>query len=121
MTSTAPAVSAVDASVLLTDGRHLIGGEWAASRSGETIDVINPATQETLLRVPRGGADDVDDAVRAAAEAFPAWRDTSPSERAALLYRWAGLCLRARTTRSTSWSGWRSACRAGDRLPSRAR
>jgi aldehyde dehydrogenase (NAD+) len=92
MTTTAPAESTVDTSVLLTDGTHLIGGEWVPARGGQTIDVINPATGETLLRVPRGGPDDIDDAVRAAAAAFPAWRDTSPSERAALLYRWAALC-----------------------------
>jgi aldehyde dehydrogenase (NAD+) len=92
MTTTAPAESTVDASALLTDAAHLIGGEWVPARGGQTIDVLNPATGETLLRVPRGGPGDIDDAVRAAAGAFPAWRDTSPSDRAALLYRWAGLC-----------------------------
>ncbi|PXY22305.1 aldehyde dehydrogenase family protein [Prauserella muralis] len=76
---------------LLTDDTQLIGGEWVPARSGETIDVLNPATQEPLLRVPRGGAADIADAVRAAAEAFPRWRDTSPAVRADLLYRWAEL------------------------------
>ena len=63
-----------------------------ASRGGETIDVINPATGATLAVVPRGAQEDVDDAVAAAAEAFPAWRDTSPSVRGQLLLRWAELC-----------------------------
>ncbi|MQA83829.1 MAG: aldehyde dehydrogenase family protein [Streptosporangiales bacterium] len=93
MTTTAPAGSAgLDVAALLTDGAHLVGGEWVPAKSGETIDVINPATQDLLLRVPRGRADDVDAAVRAAAEAFPAWRDTSPAVRGDLLYRWARLC-----------------------------
>ncbi|HTS96505.1 MAG TPA: aldehyde dehydrogenase family protein [Streptosporangiaceae bacterium] len=90
MTVTAPAPP--DPRVLLTEGTHLIGGDWVPAQSGETFDVINPATQEVLLRVPRGDAADIDDAVRAAAAAFPAWRDASPVTRAECLYRWAGLC-----------------------------
>src|SRR5215831_5040300 len=83
----------LDVGALLTDGTHWIGGEWVPARSGESFDVINPATQEVLLRVPRGGADDIDAAVRAAAAAFPAWRDTNPTVRASLLVRWAELCV----------------------------
>jgi acyl-CoA reductase-like NAD-dependent aldehyde dehydrogenase len=81
----------LDVGALLADGRHHIGGEWVPAKSGETIEVINPATQEVLLRVPRGGAEDIDAAARAAADAFPAWRDTNPMVRADLLYRWAEL------------------------------
>ncbi|EHR51830.1 NAD-dependent aldehyde dehydrogenase [Saccharomonospora marina XMU15] len=77
--------------VLPKDNAHLIGGEWVAATSGEVIEVLNPATGEVLARVPRGGAADVDAAVSAAAQAFPAWRDTSPSVRASLLNRWAAL------------------------------
>jgi aldehyde dehydrogenase (NAD+) len=90
MTVSAPARP--DPRALLTEGAHLIGGDWVPARGGETIGVINPATQEVLLHVPRGGADDIDDAVRAAAAAFPAWRDASPVARAECLYRWADLC-----------------------------
>jgi aldehyde dehydrogenase (NAD+) len=90
MAVSAPAHS--DPRALISEGTHLIAGDWVPARSGETIDVINPATQEVLLRVPRGGAADVDDAVQAAAAAFPAWRDASPVTRAEALYRWAGLC-----------------------------
>jgi acyl-CoA reductase-like NAD-dependent aldehyde dehydrogenase len=82
----------LDVSTLLTEGTHLIGGEWVPARSGETITVINPANGETLATVPRGAADDVRDAVSAAADAFPAWRDTSPTVRGQLLLRWAELC-----------------------------
>jgi acyl-CoA reductase-like NAD-dependent aldehyde dehydrogenase len=76
---------------LVTENTQLIGGEWVPAASGETIEVINPATREILAHVPRGAAADVDAAVNAAKEAFPAWRDTSPSHRAALLMRWAAL------------------------------
>jgi aldehyde dehydrogenase (NAD+) len=76
---------------LVTENTHLVGGEWVPARSGETIPVINPATAEVIMHVPRGAAADVDDAVRAAKAAYPAWRDTSPTQRAALLLRWAEL------------------------------
>jgi acyl-CoA reductase-like NAD-dependent aldehyde dehydrogenase len=88
---TATATRDLDVGALLPGERHHIGGEWVAGRGGETIDVINPATQDVLLRVPRGGPEDVDAAVQAAAAAFPAWRDTNPMVRADLLYRWAEL------------------------------
>lgn len=83
----------VDAA-LLTENTHLIGGEWVPAADAETIAVINPATGETLARVPRGSAADVDAAVRAADAAFPAWRDTSATERGALISRWAELVER---------------------------
>jgi aldehyde dehydrogenase (NAD+) len=76
----------------VAENAHLVGGEWLPARSGETIEVRNPATGELLLRVPRGGAEDVDAAVQAAAAAFGAWRDASPTVRAGLLHRWAELC-----------------------------
>ena len=76
---------------LVTENTHLIGGEWVPAVSGETIEVIDPATGEILMHVPRGAAADVDAAVSAATDAFTAWRDSSPSHRAALLMRWAEL------------------------------
>jgi aldehyde dehydrogenase (NAD+) len=76
---------------LLTENTHLIGGDWVPAAGGQTIEVIDPATGEVLLNVPRGTAEDVDRAVAAATEAFPAWRDTSPSVRAGLLFAWARL------------------------------
>jgi len=53
--------------------------------SGETIDALNPATGELIGRFPRFGASDVDAAVTAARAAFPAWRATPATERAAKL------------------------------------
>ena len=82
----------LDVGELMPAGSHLVGGEWVPAKSGGVIEVINPATKELLSTVPRGDADDVDAAVGAAWEAFPAWRDTSPTLRGQLLYKWAELC-----------------------------
>jgi aldehyde dehydrogenase (NAD+) len=82
----------LDVGALLPDGMHLIGGEWVAARGGDTIQVINPATGEVLAHVPRGGEPDIDDAVAAAADAFPTWRDMNPSVRAQQMMAWAELC-----------------------------
>jgi acyl-CoA reductase-like NAD-dependent aldehyde dehydrogenase len=52
----------------------------------ETVcTVLNPATEEPVAEVPMASPADVDAAVARAAEAFPAWRDTAPGERARLL------------------------------------
>jgi aldehyde dehydrogenase (NAD+) len=76
---------------LIVDGVQLIGGEWVASVTGRTIDVINPANREVIARVPRSDEADVDLAIRAAERAFPAWRDLDASSRARLIFRWADL------------------------------
>jgi acyl-CoA reductase-like NAD-dependent aldehyde dehydrogenase len=60
---------------------------------GETIEATNPATGETLWRFPRCGPAEVDAAVRAAAEAQPAWRAAGPVERAALVNQIADAVL----------------------------
>jgi aldehyde dehydrogenase (NAD+) len=83
--------SADPTSPLIIDDRQLIGGEWVPACSGDTIDVINPATARLLGRVPRGGSADVDLAVAAAWEAFRGWRDTDATTRGGLLGKWAEL------------------------------
>jgi 1-pyrroline dehydrogenase len=76
----------------MTDDKRIhIGGEWLGAESGETMDVINPATEETIASVPRCDRADVDAAVAAAKAALPAWLDSTPSERSALLLRLAGV------------------------------
>jgi betaine-aldehyde dehydrogenase len=50
-----------------------------------SIEVIEPATEEVMADVPRGGVEEVDAAVARAKAAFPAWRAVSPGDRAALL------------------------------------
>ncbi|MFG6196123.1 aldehyde dehydrogenase family protein [Nonomuraea sp. JJY05] len=62
-----------------------IGGSWTASASDESIDVVNPATEEIIDRVPAGSPDDVEAAASAARKAFPGWSDLAASERGKLL------------------------------------
>ena len=55
-----------------------------------SLAVVEPATEQVLAEVPRAGAEEVDAAVAAAKEAFPAWRAVSPGDRASLLHGLAG-------------------------------
>ena len=70
-----------------TVGRMLIGGEWVDSADGRTIEVESPANKAVIGEVPRGGAEDVDRAVRAAADAYRTWRRMQPRERGKLISR----------------------------------
>ena len=66
--------------------RHLyLNGAWQSSASGESIDVVNPATEEIIDRVPAGSPADVDAAVAAARAAFPSWSRTASAERGKIL------------------------------------
>jgi betaine-aldehyde dehydrogenase len=56
---------------------------------GDTLAVLNPATEEVLVEQPLAGADDVDAAVDRAERALPAWRAVAPTDRARLLRRLA--------------------------------
>jgi aldehyde dehydrogenase (NAD+) len=70
---------------------NYVDGAWVPSASESGIDVINPATEEVIDRVPAGHPADVDAAVDAARKAFPGWAATSPAERAGYLDAVAGL------------------------------
>ena len=63
----------------------LIGGAFVGAASGQTLDVINPATGAAFARVADMGAEDTVAAVAAAKAALPAWAARSPYERSALL------------------------------------
>src|SRR5690348_9482458 len=69
--------------------KAFIGGEFVDAASGETMEVINPATGETIAEVPSCGAEDVDRAVEAATKAFSTWMDATPKERSELLHKLA--------------------------------
>ena len=66
---------------------NYIKGRWVASTSSKLFPLHNPATNEVIGHVPMSGAGDVDLAVKAAAEAFPAWRRTPPTERIQYLFK----------------------------------
>src|SRR6478672_9666174 len=73
---------------MIEDGQvhNYIAGEWRRSKASEFLDVQNPATAETIVRVPLSSADEVDEAVRAAQEAFDEWRRTPPTDRIQYLF-----------------------------------
>ena len=68
-----------------------IGGQWVDSTATERFEVHNPAKHELLAYTPLGGAADVERAVRAAAEAYPAWRATPPVNRVRHLFTFKNL------------------------------
>ena len=71
----------------LRKAQMLIGGKWVDAASGQTFAVEDPAHRAPIAEVPRGRAEDVDRAMKAAAEAFPAWSRTPPRERGRILAR----------------------------------
>ncbi|ATJ83215.1 NAD-dependent succinate-semialdehyde dehydrogenase [Halomonas beimenensis] len=70
-----------------------IDGSWVAADSGEQIDVINPATGETMGNVPRLGRAETERAIEDADAALPAWRALTAQERADILMKWHDLML----------------------------
>jgi acyl-CoA reductase-like NAD-dependent aldehyde dehydrogenase len=69
----------------MTERKLMVGGEWVDGG----YEVVNPATEEVVGVAPEASAAQALDAARAAQDAFPAWSQTSPDERAALLQKTA--------------------------------
>jgi 1-pyrroline dehydrogenase len=72
-----------------TRSQMFIDGDWADAASGETVAVINPATEEEIVRVPKGDASDVDRAVAGARAAFESWSQSTPQDRSKALHAFA--------------------------------
>src|SRR5215510_5699133 len=66
---------------------QFINGQWIESNASEWMDVLNPATGETLAKVPLADAAEVTKAIDAAAAAFPDWRRTPPEDRIQPLFK----------------------------------
>src|SRR5438067_7910506 len=78
-------------SVTVSQQKNFVGGEWVDAVEGGTMEVLNPATGETIAGVPSGTQADVDRAVEAAKQALPEWLETTPGERAEALLKLADL------------------------------
>jgi aldehyde dehydrogenase (NAD+) len=75
--------------------RHFIGNAWVPSSVNGTLPVIDPASGEIFAELARGGAAEIDAAVRAARSAFEGeWGRLAPAERGRMLYRLGQLILR---------------------------
>jgi succinate-semialdehyde dehydrogenase/glutarate-semialdehyde dehydrogenase len=72
---------------------NFIDGRWTPASNGARFAVTDPATGKTIAQVADSSEADARAATDAAARAFPAWRDTLPKERAAILRRWHDLIL----------------------------
>ena len=64
-----------------------VGGRWTEAKSGETYEIVDPATEQVVAVVPKGGIADADEAIRAAREAFEKgpWPRMTAVERAEVL------------------------------------
>ncbi len=68
-----------------------INGEWRPARSGKTLQVLNPATEEVIGTVAHAEKPDLDEALEAAEKGFALWKKVSAFERAKLMRKAADI------------------------------
>jgi betaine-aldehyde dehydrogenase len=73
----------------MADYKMIIDGKEVESASKQRMDVINPATEKVVGSVPKGNAEDIDRAVKAARKAYRPWARMTPAERSTLLFKLA--------------------------------
>ena len=66
---------------------NFINGKSVDSTSGEATSIINPSTGQAYASAPKSNSADIDSAFKAASDAFPGWRDSTPSQRQLALIR----------------------------------
>ena len=74
--------------------RQFIGGEWVGASKGATYSDRNPFTGETMATIPASTREDAKRAVKAAADAFPAWWKTPPGAKQRLFLKAADILER---------------------------
>ncbi|HZR56487.1 MAG TPA: CoA-acylating methylmalonate-semialdehyde dehydrogenase [Terriglobales bacterium] len=72
---------------VLTKVSNYINGKWVESTASEWLDVVNPATGETIAQTPSSSAMEVNAAIEAAAAAYVEWRRTPPEDRIQPLFK----------------------------------
>jgi len=70
---------------------HFINGQTVLGKSGHFSDVYNPSTGSVIARVPLATKEEVQEAINAAKEAFPAWRALSVGKRAEIMLKFRQL------------------------------
>ena len=70
---------------MLDKKKFYINGEWVDPKSNQTIDIINPATEDVCAEISLGNKDDVNEAVQSAKTAFNTWAFSTKEERLAPL------------------------------------
>lgn len=71
--------------------KNLVGGKFVVPSTKSFVEKHNPATGESIARVPESNSEDVDMAVKAAAAALPSWSTTPVKARAEMLFRFKSL------------------------------
>jgi malonate-semialdehyde dehydrogenase (acetylating)/methylmalonate-semialdehyde dehydrogenase len=71
----------------VTEIPNYVNGTWRRSKAAAHLEVTNPATAQALGRVPLSPADEVDEAIRAAARAFAQWRRVPVTDRVQYLFK----------------------------------
>lgn len=84
-----PTKAAAASSLYQAEYGHFIYGKWEAGASGEKIALHNPATGAVLAHIQSGNSEDAKRAVDAAYRALPAWRNSRPHQRQAILFEMA--------------------------------
>jgi malonate-semialdehyde dehydrogenase (acetylating)/methylmalonate-semialdehyde dehydrogenase len=75
------------ASAAPAEVKLLIGGQWKSSKATRWGEVFNPSRGKVIAKVPLCGADEIDAACQAAANALPKWAETPVVERAKVMFR----------------------------------
>lgn len=73
--------------------KYCVNGEWKDSKTEQWMNVTNSSTGEVMAQVPCCTADEVEEAIAAAAAAFPAWSQTSISKRTQMMFRWRNILV----------------------------
>ena len=68
--------------------QNYINNEWCDAKSGNTLDVENPFTEQVIAQVPASDEPDVNNAVEAAQDAFESWRKLTAGERRDYMRPW---------------------------------
>ena len=80
---------------------HLINGKSVAGK--DYFETVNPATQDVLAEVASGTATEVNAAVQAAKDAFPAWAGRPATERAKIMRNLGDLIAKPSAKQASSW------------------
>ena len=64
---------------------QFINGKWQKSISGETYDVINPATEEIIGKASKANKEDISLCLKSAEKGLEIWKNTSPWERSKII------------------------------------
>ena len=81
---------------------QFIDGKWQSSSSGETYDVLNPATEEVIGKASKANTEDINKALKSAEQGLEIWKNTPPWERAKIIRKISDL-IRKKTDILAKW------------------